>query len=486
MKKTISLLLVLVMVLALCACGTSTTPGADGTAAGGETAAADSNGTGTFRVGYGKENITPDGQVGMGGYGRSDLRLSTGVLSYLYVTCVAITDADDNTLLLYGMDLCGPGDAYRFAENVSKATGVPVSNMVMSASHTHSAPDYSVPTTGNGAALNKLRDGLVKAAETAMADRKEAKMYGGSIETEGMNFVRHYLMNDGTYCGDNFGSTASGYKEHATKADSELQLIKFVREGDNDVYIANFQTHPHQTGGSQKYDLSADIVGEFRMHMENDLGCEIAYFTGAGGNINSHSRVKEEQATQDWKAWGKKMAEYGKQVEFTELATGKVQSAIYEFTAEINHADDAKAAICANLRSRWDKGEITTSELIELGAAQGISLNSPYHAGAINSRASMGNSSSFKIQAFSFGDAGFIAAPYEMFDTNGKFVKDNSPFTMTIVAELANGSNGYFPSLFAFDVSGGYEVDTTKYVRGTAERLADQYIAMLTEQYNNK
>jgi hypothetical protein len=29
-------------------------------------------------------------------------------------------------------------------------------------------------------------------------------------------------------------------------------------------------------------------------------------------------------------------------------------------------------------------------------------------------------------------------------------------------------------------------VDTTKYVRGTAERLADTYVAMLQEQYDNK
>ena len=475
------------MVLGLCACGTASSGSEAGTAAAGAgadtTAAAAAGG---FRVGYGKENITPTGQVGMGGYGRSDQRLSTGVLSYLYVTCIAITDANDNTILLYGMDLCGCSDALKFRENVSKATGVPVDNIMMSASHTHSAPDYGVKTSGQGEALNKLKSGLVKAAETAMADRKEAKMYGGSIETEGMNFVRHYLMNDGTYCGDNFGSTASGYKQHATEADSQLQLIKFTREGDNDVYIANFQTHPHQTGGSSKYDLSADIVGEFRMHMENDLGCEIVYFSGAGGNINSHSRVKEEQATPDWKAWGKKMAEYAKKVEFSELATGKVQASKFEFEAKINHADDANAAICGNLYSRWSKSELTTAQVIELGAAQGIKLNSPYHASAISSRASMADAKSFEIYAFSFGDVGVTAFPGEQFDTNGKFIKDNSPFAMTIVASKANGENGYFPSEFAFNVSGGYEVDTTKYVGGTAERLADQYVAMLTEQYNNR
>ena len=479
MKKIVSILLIAVLLLGLCACGAAS--GAEGGAA--ETTAAASGG---FRVGYGKADITPDGPVAMGGYGKADQRISKGVLSYLYATCIAITDADDNTILIYGLDLCGVGTAMDFRKNVSEATGVPEENIMMSASHTHSAPDYSVATSGQGAALNKLKNGLIKAAETAMEDRKEAKMYGGSIETEGMNFVRHYLMNDGTYAGDNFGSTASGYASHASEADSQLQLIKFVREGDNDIYLTNFQTHPHQTGGSSKYDLSADIVGEYRTNMEKALGCEVLYLSGAGGNINSHSRVKEEQATPDWKAWGVKMAEYAQKVEFTELNTGKVQAATYEFQAAINHNDDQWASICDDLANRWNKGEITTAQLKELGLTYGVKLNSPYHAQAIRSRAKMGNYNTFLIQAYSFGDVGLAAFPGEQFDTNGKFIKDNSPFAMTIVATKANGENGYFPSQFAFDVSGGYECDTTKYVPGTAEKLADQYVAMLTEQRNNQ
>ena len=479
MKRLLSLILCAVMVLGLCACGASTA--AEGGAA--ETTAAASGG---FRVGYSKADITPEGPVAMGGYGKADQRISKGVLSYLYVTCIAITDADDNTILIYGMDLCGISTPLKYREDISEATGVPVENMMMSASHTHSAPSYDTPTEGSADALEKLEDALVEVSVAAMEDRKEAKMYGGSIETEGMNFVRHYLMNDGTYAGDNFGSTASGYAGHATEADPQLQLIKFVREGDNDIYLTNFQTHPHQTGGSKKYDLSADIVGEYRIAMEKALGCEVLYLSGAGGNINSHSRIKEEQATADWRAWGVKLAEYAQQVEFTELNVGKVQVSSTNFTAEINHADDAIAGICGNLRKQWDKGEITTAELKEIAlTTYGIKLNSAYHAGAISSRAGMEDSNTFKVSAFSFGDVGLVAFPGEQFDTNGKFIKENSPFAMTIIATKANGEKGYFPSVTTFDY-GSYECDTTRYVRGTAERLADQYVEMLEGQFGNR
>ena len=229
MKKIVSILLVAVLLLGLCACGAAST--AEGGAAAETTDAAG----GGFRVGYGKADITPEGPVGMGGYGRSDQRLSTGVLSYRDVTCVAISDANDNTILVYGMDLCGSGDAYRFATNVSDATGVPVDNIVMSASHTHSAPDYGVATSGQGAALNKLKKGLIKAAETAMEDRKEATMYAGSAKATGLNFVRRYVMVDGSYAGDNYGNHSLGCAGHETEGDHQLQLLKFTREGGKDI-----------------------------------------------------------------------------------------------------------------------------------------------------------------------------------------------------------------------------------------------------------
>ena len=134
----------------------------------------------------------------------------------------------------------------------------------------------------------------------------------------------------------------------------------------------------------------------------------------------------------------------------------------------------------------WDKGEITTAELKEIAlTTYGIKLNSAYHAGAISSRAGMEDSNTFKVSAFSFGDVGLVAFPGEQFDTNGKFIKENSPFAMTIIATKANGEKGYFPSVTTFDY-GSYECDTTRYVRGTAERLADQYVEMLEGQFGNR
>ena len=78
------------------------------------------------------------------------------------------------------------------------------------------------------------------------------------------------------------------------------------------------------------------------------------------------------------------------------------------------------------------------------------------------------------------GDVGFAYAPYEMFDTNGKQIKEGSPFAMTFVCTMANIGNGYVAEEAAYEY-GGYEVEYRGYLKGTAEELANQFVSMLKE-----
>ena len=489
MKKLVSVFLVLATVLSLCACGASRGEGSAPTTTAETAAAASTAATpekpGVFRVGFGKRNITPEESVPMGGYGRSEARMSQGVLCYLWAICLAVTDEDDNTILLMSVDLCNPIEAAQAAPAVSQATGVPVENIVISATHTHSSPDYTIDMPSVQRSLEKTHKGLVDAAVEAMADRKPAQMYGATVETESLNFVRLYLCNNGTYCGDNFGDSSSGYKAHATDADPVMQLVKFTREGGKDVILTNFQVHPHRTGGSENFELSSDIVGEYRVLMENEVGAEMIYFSGAGGNLNPTSRIYEENVAQNARQHARAMADFAQTAEYMPLNTGKVQAAAVEFEAKVNHSQDAVADVCLQLRQAWDRGEISADELKTRGRSYGLDLHSPYHAYAIYARSQLEESTTYTLWAYSFGDVGFAAAPYEMFDTNGMFIKENSPFTFTVIATLSNYSHGYFPSDFTFE-TGSYEVDTTRFVRGTAERMADAFVQMLETQFENR
>ena len=68
-----------------------------------------------------------------------------------------------------------------------------------------------------------------------------------------------------------------------------------------------------------------------------------------------------------------------------------------------------------------------------------------------------------------------------MFDTNARYIKENSPFEKTIVMSCANGANSYLASEFTFS-HGSYEVDSRQFAKGTAEMMVENHVQMLKEQ----
>lgn len=471
MKKLLAIILTLLL---LAACAAPAAPGAETVA---------TEGAAGFRVGFAMADITPDEPVPLGGYSRSDLRISQGFISRLYASCLAVTDGEGETVLLFSMDQHNAHHTDEIRKAVSKATGVPAEHIVISMTHTHSAPDL---TNKKQLSIQSyfvlLEKQAAAAAVEALADRKPATISGGSIATEGLNFIRHYKMNDGTYAGDNFGDTSSGYAGHHHDADPTLQLLKFSREGGKDIYVTNFQTHPHQTGGFEKYDVSADVVGEYRAAMEQATDAHVMYFSGAGGNINSTSRIKEEQVTKDHKAWGAKLAEYAQKIQLQPLETGAVKVTTQVFKGEVNHSLDAYAALCKDLYEQWDAGKIDADEVKRRGEEAGIKLNSGQNARSISQRATMGKTYDFDIATVSFGEVAMVVAPFEMFDTIGVYIREGSPFGMTFIATLANGTVGYLPTRETFEY-GSYETDSCRFSPGIAEEVADAFLAMLKAQY---
>jgi hypothetical protein len=491
MKKILSLLLAAVIVLSLCACG--------GAKAGGTTAPTEpmsalaaSTGLkdGQILAGYAMCDITPEDSVPMGGFGNPDQRMSTGFLDYLYATILVVTDKYDNTAILVGMDLCGSAGGLftGLRTALSETYGIPESSIVFSASHTHAAPNLGSNTPAMSKWNTTVSTRIRKAVQEAMDDRAPADIYRNSAETKGLNFVRRYVLEGNIYVG--YQSDINEHPElevigHETDADPVLQFIKFDRAEKSDIIMANFQTHPHRGSSAKTTQFTADLVGAFRQELENKMGVNVVYFTGASGNINPTSQIAEENATKSFQEQGKALAKYvidAEESSYIKVNGGKVQSTTATFEGLIDHSQDHLVAIAGQANARWQQtNDIPTirREYLQYG------INSPYHAGAIISKAGKGEKESFDIWAISFGDVGFVVAPYEMFDTNGMFIKENSPFDITIVATCANGANGYFPSLIACE-HGGYEPDTTKYVHGSAETLADQYVGMLEGLYKNR
>ena len=472
MKKAFSLILVMVIVLSLCACAP-------------QSGSASSAGSG-FQVGYARETIMPEGPVPLAGYGNTDRRLSSGFLDYLYLTCTAITDADGNTLLMFSGDTIGSTRITELRPAVHEATGIPEDHILLNSSHTHSGPDMGKTEFATINAYIKMYvEQGVKAAVAALEDRKPAKMYYATIETEGLNFVRHYVCVDGSYMGDNFGDQSLEAVKHTSEVDPTMHLIKFDRgEGNKPVLLMNWRAHATITGGASKTDISADFIGSTRDYLEKELGCLFAYFQGAAGNVNPRSRIPEEDCTRDYKLFGQQLGSFAiKALENTvELEAGPIRVNQLSYTANVNHTKDHLLLGAKEVAAYWEAtGDSTGCK--EMGAKYGIRG----HADALGivRNAARPMTEQLELDAYTIGELAFVTAPNELFDTNAMYVEANSPFTYTMVFGYSNGSKGYMPSALAWEYT-SYETDQTHFEPGTAEKVQDKQLELLQQLYDTK
>ena len=420
MKKSIALLLCAVMAFLLCACG------------GGETADGGNTATqNTFCVGYAKADITPEGSVPLTGYGDAADRFSNQVMDPLSATCVAFQDAEGNRLIYFGVDLL-----YTFGETttwvrqkISEETGVPFDHVLFSADHSHSAVDQRLSAVATVVAANqKYMENCLQAAKDALADLKPAKMYGTFTRPEGLNYVRHYVMSDGTYKAKAVGEhPQEEIYGHLWKADNLFQMVKFVREGGKDVVLINWQSHYWSAAKINYNGISADYYGVLRNELEAAMDCHTAFVLGGAGNLEARSLINGETPAKDYIEHGKLLAQEALKVKdtFQPLETG----------------------------------EIILNEFMYV--AEGTLRENP-------------------LYTFGFGDFGMAMAPFEIFDIHARGVREDSKYKYTFYASCANDIDGYLPHEGSYDYY-CYEVGITKYPKGTGEAIQ----AKLTEMIND-
>ena len=442
-----------------------------------------------FQVGFGRKCITPTESMPLGGYGNVMKRMSQNVLSDLYTTCVAMTDARGNTLLMFHNDILGSAMevSMPWRQAVSAATGVDVEHIMVTATHTHSAPAYYYTAAECVVRYNAMvKEQMVQAAVEAMADRAPATMYFAKGKTKSLNFVRHYVMENGGYRGDNFGDgNPLPYKSHTTLADPEMRIVKFAREEKKDVWLVNWQTHPQRTGGGKKYDISADIIGVMRDGLEETENCLFAYFNGGAGNLNATSRIKEENIYADYLESGAALANHARQAAagFAPAKVGPICVTHEVSVHPLNRPDEEIYRKSKEVQALWHELN-DYKAMIPHCAQRGI--NSPYAANAfIGKYQSKEDTYRVHMYAISIGELAFATAPYEMFDTNAKYIRDHSPFPMTMVIGYANDGLSYIPSAYGY-IHGCYEADCTKFRPGTGEILANQYVQMLEQLHKEQ
>ena len=387
-----------------------------------------------FCVGYSRVDITPD--VPIHTY---DGAIAHKIHDPIQMTCIAMSDGE-NVFLLYGLDLRGIPTAFAnySAEKITKEFGIPESNVFLNCTHTHTSPD----TTEEPDVL-KWRQLFLKqlpvAANEALHDLAPAKAFGGISHTEGITFVRRYLLSDGTYkCNP---GASSNVVAHESDADTEMRVVRFDREGDKkDVLMVNYQTHYGSVGGLYPDSVSADFVHWLREDVEDQMGVHFAYIQGAAGNLNFQSVIPGER---------------------------KYRTFIDAIPALIEDIQDA-IAVETELATGTIYGDMVDYE----GKAWDYETNTITGTREIN------------LRAVGFGDLGFVGAPYEMFDITGQQIRAASPYKMTFISAYTGGRNGYVPHAEGYE-HGAYEAEWGCMVApGSGEEFANELLRLLNECKN--
>ena len=141
MKRFICLVLALMTLLTLVACG-NVTGGEQGTTDSKEentvfTGKLDAESyDGVFKAGYSRKDITPVVPIN-----QNDGTVYSKVFDKLYATCVAVNDGE-TTALMFTIDTkgLGTGPYESIIRRVSMAVSIPEENIMITASHSHTAP----------------------------------------------------------------------------------------------------------------------------------------------------------------------------------------------------------------------------------------------------------------------------------------------------------------------------------------------------------
>lgn len=473
MKKVFSLLLAIALVLSLTACATSTP----------ETTEAPQ--TQGLQVGFGRASILPNGRIHLGGTDSAN-RGTDQVLDPVYITCIALKDGEQ-TILVYTMDILNAyDDVVESAKTMILGnTGISKDNILMCATHTHSG--VGIGGSWDGVAEYKIlfNNAAVSAATMAIADLAPSEVYHGGVETEGLAFVRHYELDNGTFAGSSFGDFKSGkIIGYAEKADSHLGLIRFVRnaEGKKDIVMMSFPAHATFNGQATDLWLSADYPGVARQYVEQNSECMLAFFVGGAGNQVPTSKIPGDgkAESEDYKTHGKLLGEYVVNAlpTLTKLENTEVKLMERTYTGASNKEGLEKLPnVGPVIQAGKDYGNVD-SRTVAIAREYGFA--SYFEATSIKSRASYPATFSMDLHAMYIGDLSFIFAPFEMFGTQSMRVRAESPFADTFVISCSEGAEGYLPDIKGFEI-GTYEACVTKYERGTAEKVTDTFLEMLNE-----
>jgi hypothetical protein len=397
-----------------------------------------------LKAGMSKVNITPSDPVQLYGYA-SRKTLSTGVHDSLFARVIAFENSGKKAVLI-STDI-GSFDDKLFAviqKELMEKFKLKDSEIILSAIHSHSSPVVSLTSKRldekNIYYTKELIGKINSAVGTAIAGMKPVTT-GVASGSSPVGSNRREMKPDGSI---KLGRNPYG------PSDKEVQVMR-ISADDGSFSGAVFDYATHATSlGPDNMKISGDVLGISGQFVEKILGINTIapVFAGASGDIDPWYRIlpgfnEEEGWIPETVLLGTLLGEEVVTV-YRKISETKPGGAVSSMTFTLE---------CA--RRKMDEP---------------VNINpSDEHNGTVP----------VNITVAKVGDdVAFVSFSVEMLTEIGLAIKEASPFKNTFIITHANGDSGYLPPAYLYK-EGGYEVTSTEFEIGSAEKVVKQTLTML-------
>jgi hypothetical protein len=362
-------------------------------------------------------------------------------------------------------------------------TGISPANVMISATHTHTGPVLISGGTRYNLEGEMKRIGeeytaslppkIAEAVRQADSKLQPARIRAALGREDSLTFNRRFHMKDGTV-GWNPGKLNPNIVRPAGPIDGSVPVVYIeTTKGEGIAAYVNYALHLDTVGGTQySADYPATLSSILRAAKGDGL---LTLFTiGCAGNLN-HVDV----STREPQKGHSEAARIGAVLAGETLKTIKRAAPV-----EVLQIKSASAIVKLDVpkfsAAEVDKAKATAATFGQKSAAPFIEL---VHAGKVTELAQREfQPIDAEVQTIAVGPVAFVGLPGEIFVEHGLAVKAGSPFPLTLIAELANGSVGYVPDRKAY-AQGAYEVVSSRVVEGSGEKLAETAIRQLISLY---
>jgi hypothetical protein len=456
-----------------------------------------------LHVGVAQADITPPLGFPIAGYYHE--RLATGTLDPLKAKAIVFRSGTRQAALVV-CDLTGIavdlGNEVR--RRAAAKTGIPAEHIVVSATHSHTAPDFTRDLfehlagkpgkDGQPRYAVKLIDGVVEAIVKAHAALKPATVEAGAARQESpVSFNRRFVMRDGsvkTWMRLDHPDVVRS----AGPIDPEIGMLLARSAADKKPLglVSNFALHLDTVGGTE---WSGDYPYFIGKAVQKALGENVASIFGTGccGDINHVDPVRKERNKTDaiGGELGKTITSHLGKLRPVKDATLRVRHTTVKLPLQEVSAAQLSKARPLLLEARAGK-KVEFFDLVN--AYKAVMLDQlrnkrpqsdpaeTINWGLTHAWAGVGEYLPAEVQAIALGDdVAIVCLPGEIFVELGLAIKQASPFRTTLVIELSGCvETVYVPTRAAY-AGGSYEVTNSTVQPGSGEMLVEAALRLLGE-----